>query len=267
MMEEIEIDAETYRKTKKKVVEYEKKNYNTIALFPSRGKGQWKKMGDHSALIYYYLIAKPLLKNGQMPRFKSDDDALFRFDIGVVSAYGVDVVRERVKKMGFYKGETNSDGKTVISLTISVTKEQMEDLRVQEMKRRDELNKIIEVDSCYPVLHQKLRLLSTRLHQMAYSQMRKIEGRTNGVQLCSAIDQVIRTYLLALKDKKPDFGKTFETMLEDIFLVLVELQVIADAGIWQIEKCAAVGKMTGEIREMIEEEMRKLKKKNGKKVG
>lgn len=94
----VEVSNKEYLENKKNVVKFEKTNYDTIALIPSRGKGSWKKFGDHSALIYYYYIL-PLYRK-TFPSFQKDMDNYNCFEYGVMSIKEPSAIYSVFKKEG-----------------------------------------------------------------------------------------------------------------------------------------------------------------------
>ena len=110
----VEISNKNYLENKKKVVKFEKTNYDTIALIPSRGKGTWKKFGDHSALIYYYHVL-PLFRK-TFPSFQKDMDNYNCFEYGVMSIKEPSTIYVTLKKYGLLKKVQCSEGKVFFFL-------------------------------------------------------------------------------------------------------------------------------------------------------
>lgn len=246
------ISNSEYNTMKRKIVEYEKTNFDTIALIPSRGQGDWKKMGDNSALVYYYFVVKP--QNATVA-FRDDTDDYNRFTVGTISANGIASVRRRIVRQNLYKGEKVSRGRVIFELNRSFDPAELEELKKSELKRRADLNRIIKVQTVSPTLSQRLNAAALEIHTAAANKLRHFERDTNGVAFVLAFDNVLRDFYSTPMLPPAELPAVWRRMRADMDKVMIELQVISTARIWSVEKCARLGKDLITISDLIEAEL------------
>lgn len=249
----ITISNKLYNQNKKKAIAFEKTNYDTIALIPSRGNGSWKKFGDHSALIYYYYVL-PLFRK-KFPTFQSDTDDFNKFKYGVMSVNTASTVYAALTKNNLLKSVKCSGGKVFFTLNVTFDQHQIDLWWQEELSRRDKMNNILAVENCLPKFRQKMRQLAKMVHGAVNKKMRKAEQETSGEDLIRAMSEVSRTYYRLMRKFGDDSLRSWEELLVRVDDFCAELQIIIDGGIWSYNAGAKIGELAAEMREMIDHEV------------
>lgn len=250
----IVVSNKDYNQNKKKAIEFEKKNYNTIALIPSRGEGSWKKFGDHSALIYYYFVL-PLFRK-KFPTFHADSDDFNKFEYGVMSVSTASTVYSALIKNKLLKSVKCGDGKVFFTLNVNFDQQQIDLWWQEEQKRRDEMNNILAVENCLPEFRQKMRQLAKMVHGAVNKKMRKAEQETSGEDLIRAMSEISRTYYRLMRKFGDDSLGAWGDLLMRMDDFCAELQIIIDGGIWGYNAGAKIGELAAEMRELVDHEVK-----------
>ena len=251
---EVEISNAEYLQNKKNVVKFEKTNYDTIALIPSRGKGSWKKFGDHSALIYYYHVL-PLYRK-TFPSFQKDMDNYNCFEYGVMSVKEPSAIYDTLKKYDLLKKVQYSEGKVFFSLSRKFTPEQITAWWDEEQARRNRMNEILPVENCLPEFRQKMRQLSKMVRSAINKKMRKTEQETNGERLSTAMDEICRAYYQLMRQFGDKSNTSWENLLIKTDDFCSELQIVVDGGIWSYNAAAKIAELAAEMRELVAHEVK-----------
>lgn len=249
----VTISNKDYNQNKKKAIEFEKTNYNTIALIPSRGSGSWKKFGDHSALIYYYFVL-PLFRK-KFPTFRPDSDDFNKFEYGVMSVNTASTVYSALIKNNLLKDVKNNDGKVFFVLNVNFDQRQIDLWWKEEQQRRESMNNILVVENCLPEFRQKMRQLAKMVHGAVSKKMRKAEQETSGEDLIRAMSEISRTYYRLMRKFGDESLGAWEDLLARVDDFCAELQIIIDSGIWGYNAGAKIGELVSEMREMVKNEV------------
>ena len=257
------VDKNEYIRLKRRLIKFEKKNNQFIALIPCDGDQGWYEMGDISALIYKYRICMPM---GKPVSLMDDSDSFYlQYEYGRVRTRGIDAVKRRIQKAGRYKSEQEKDHCIFFQLKSPYSQAEIARLKEDEITRQAAINSIVKIDFADPALFQKLTEVATRLHRICLSRMDKISRELNGKIMVGLIDDVLRRYYdiscgIGESDDKLETAEIqtlWQEMLKLSRKLLVELQIVAGLKIWEKETCASIGKDVDEIIKMIERNMRK----------
>ncbi|MBR2709823.1 hypothetical protein IKE72_01960 [Candidatus Saccharibacteria bacterium] len=206
----------TYERMKRFVIREERDNYNSIYVLPSVGSKGWHETGDHSALIYYYLILKNRTKK---PKFTHDVYSGYynHYEFGRISIRSIDDIIHNLvaNKIKFRVAHLDDKGRnttspiciTRIRFSSALTDEKMEKLVNMERNRRKNCLRVPRADALDPNLYMNItelaatlnHLMNKNFNALARAELaREIVGQTNGIvrsyleicQIASYMDNV-----------------------------------------------------------------------------
>ena len=200
------VESKEFHRNKHKLIQLERQNYDRIIVIERTGKKgedrDWREIGDHSALLYYYQICEPL---GEQVNFKNDVDSYYeRYEIGLICMNGLTKMRMLIKKSGLYESEQSQGPFRVFKLKKTFTSEDMRRLMQKERKRRKEANEIIKVDFSDPELYICLREVAKKLHKICNEHFDHLSRDTIGRKIVTLADENLTDYrkLCTLSEKK-----------------------------------------------------------------
>lgn len=247
--DKVKITNAEYRASKRKLLKYEEKNYNTIALIPCNGNEGWCEMGDHSALIYYYKICSPA---GIKINFDSDaNDYYNQFKYGRIKTRGFDVVRKRLEKSGLLEHETLRNGRAVFTLNVAYSQKDIDEMWEAEQSRREKIGKILKVEFSDPAIHQMMVHLAVRLHPMCLRRLDKLSSMTIGKRIVETMDGMLRKYY-EMSESKTEHAADWQELKTSCHTLALDLQIISELGLWTRERCAEIGEQVLELEERLE---------------
>lgn len=237
------IERREYDGLKRRCIEFEKKNCDSILIIPCSGDKGWCEMGDRSAILYKYFVCE---KIGANVTLADDYDSFFlQYRLGRVRTRGFSLVKKRIKASGLYASELTHDKCVMVKLKRKFTPEEMLELEKEELARQLALNEIVKIKPLDPMLYQAIVELAARIHRMAFRHMDKVSSATNGRRVVALADSMQRDYLIFseqyAKLSPTERLRRWQKMLRDLELIRLELQIIATNKIWNRNKCAILG--------------------------
>ena len=252
------IERKEYDRLKRRAIKFESNNRKYILVIPCDGEMGWCEMGEHSALMYKYMVCLPL---GVPVTMTDDFDSFYiQYDIGRIRTRGFDVVRSRLEKVGLYKKEQIKDKCMIFELKKALTEEELDRIKNEESIRQLAVNSIVKVDFIDPALYQKLIEVSTRLHRICYRRMDKLSSATNGERMVNIMDEVIRIYYKMAecgRNRPEDLLPYWREMRQTIHQLLIELQIVAGLKLWTRENCMKVGENVLDIEKRIDRQIKR----------
>ena len=246
--DKVKVTNAEYRASKYKLLKYEAKNFNTIALIPCSGDKGWCEMGDNSALIYYYKICYPA---GIKVNFSADvDDYYNKFKYGKIKTRGFGTVRKRLKQSGLFQRELVRDGRAIFTLNVSYSQKDFDEMWADEQARREKIGKILKVEFSDPTIHQMMVHLAVRLHPMCLRRLDKLASNTLGKRMVEEMDEMLRKYY-EMADSKKECKEDWQEMLVYCRDLSIDLQIVSELGLWTREKCAEIGAQVLELEERL----------------
>lgn len=252
------VERKEYDKLKRRAIKFEEKNRQYILVIPCDGEMGWCEMSEHSALMYKYMVCLPL---GVPVTMTDDFDSFYiQYDIGRIRTRGFDVVRNRLKKVGLYKKETEKDRCMIFELKNNLTEKEIARLKNEEVTRQLAVNSIVKVDFMDPALYQKLIEVATRLHRVCYRRMDKLSSATNGERMVGLMDDIIRMYFRMAecgKNQPEDLLSYWREMRQMMHRLLIELQIVSSLKLWTRENCVKIGESVLGVQERIDRQIKR----------
>ena len=252
------VERKEYDKLKRRAIKFEEKNRQYILVIPCDGEMGWCEMSEHSALMYKYMVCLPL---GVPVTMTDDFDSFYiQYDIGRIRTRGFDVVRNRLKKVGLYKKETEKDRCMIFELKNNLTEKEIARLKNEEVTRQLAVNSIVKVDFMDPALYQKLIEVATRLHRVCYRRMDKLSSATNGERMVGLMDDIIRMYFRMAecgKNQPEDLLSYWREMRQMVHRLLIELQIVSSLKLWTRENCVKIGESVLGVQERIDRQIKR----------
>lgn len=253
---DVKTNAKTFIQLKKAVLKHEETNYNRLYLFPCSGNADWRMMGGHSALFYFYHVIRPL---NRKVRFIEDASKYPPISsTGLISAKGTKTIRKRLRQLDLYQAEYHKDGLAIFYLTRTFTKRDVDLLWQTEQKRREELNSIIEVKNADPELMTMIMNATKRLYHVCDTKLKVFPSRTIGVQTVKLMqDLVSEQYRASELTDTQLIRESWRKMLKIANDVLFTLQMMNSWEVWSKENCASIAKEFIAIIEYLEKKLAK----------
>ena len=155
---------ESYREyyaRKRKVVEFERTNYEYLVLYPASDKDTNEKkfynMGGHSAIIYAHEIGPRIGKKKVVLRHDLDhgkDDEKFRS--GICTVANLDELERLLAKEGIRKVKTSDESIVIFKLKRQYPKDEIRAMLREEQQKMDILNATIYSKVLYPDIHAQI---------------------------------------------------------------------------------------------------------------
>ena len=263
-----EVSLKSYRRLRRRLKYKEYSNYDTIYIIPCSGSNNWHEIAEHSALIYYYRVVKKLnLKT----KFYADYFSFYdQYDIGYIRTRSIDYIRRNLGEAGILKDEATEDGIIIFRLKISLTEDEMDELRLAEKKRRLENLTVGETGNLDPELHQLLVASSIRLHRLCNAHLDKLSSQTNGADVVRLMDGLLEKYHQMALIRKDTTARTIEKldlMRTDIYNLIIKVKIVCEAKLWDFETASSVAETLIQIRDRIENDLRRYIKESKKGKG
>lgn len=256
------ISIRKHRNIKARIKRLEHKNYDTIYCLPCAGDKGWYEIAERSALFYYYGACHTL---GIRAKFNADTASFYdQYELGFIRFRGVDSLRENLQKAGMLDDEKRDDGVYVFKLKYQYSEQEISEMIKREKTRRNRNLATVPTGSLDPHLHQYLVHSSARLHRLCNGRLDKLSSQQNGARIVRLIDNLLLIYYqLAMFEKTPvpQVVTKFEEMRHDIYALIIEVQILSVARLWDAEVCASICETLFLARDRIELNLKKYQKK------
>ena len=258
MVEKKVTQKEKRNQLKANVRKLELKNYSKLILFKIDNT-EWYKMGDHSLLIYKYVIAP---KINVQPNVQPDSDYTDTvFEDGLISFHGLEGLMKKLKAAGAYRELKTSETSAVFELTFGVTDEQIKEYR---KKLKEETERAIAVLRpkvfVEPDIYTRLRFIQKRVFEM----VRKssiYERSYNGDLMNRYAHDATQTYLLMNNGTiTEDAGWT--KILKIVELLLIEINFAVELKIWDQNQSVRISEDILTLKRRATQSLNRYKKEN-----
>lgn len=250
------INTNTYKELKRRAFEFEKTNKDSIVIFPAKGDGTWYKMGGNSALFYMRYVMGRLHLSAN---YRDDTDYCYVFDLGTITVRNLELIQKRMERADVLKEVIRGGGSYRYKLKFSHTEKEIEDLRREELFRRERLSKIIEPSFMNPELYVNIAHLAKRCSEMASKRQDHFARSIYGRELVAAANTLFEEYLMMTSIPKENTVENWRKLSEQAVRITVKLQIISELKLWPQDKCAVIGKEAIEINRSILSEAVSLK--------
>ena len=252
---EVEKEKRDYLERKRKMVPFEQRNYDKIALF--RATKGFYVIGGHSAIILSELVA-PDIKMKVVLRKDSDFECAFRE--GIISVKDVDFYKTTLPRSSLIKKEYKETEQSLVFYLKDILSLEQYDLisHTEEIKSAELMN-LASSSVVMPGLYKKVREL-TQATFVKTNKIDKFAQDTIGKELMDNVVKLERAFLLGARTESE-----IEDALNDIeyyaHAVHVTLKIVEDMGIWRAKECWRIGSLTSQIIAQIPVERKAYKLK------
>lgn len=227
---------------KAEVFKMEQGNYDRLILF--RSTGSWWKMGGHSAILYYYKIARRI---GRAARLQNDRDFYSRFTEGVVSVRRPEDLVEKLADIGV-ELVTNDKDLKIFKLEKSISKSDYEILAKSEQVKLDKINQIILPKLMRPDLHSNL----LNLLRSAYFLQRKASNADRVFILDDFLVGVRKMYSCYFMMTKGQITEKealaiINKMAE---VALIQLKIMSEVQLWTSDQILRAANALIDVRQL-----------------
>lgn len=251
-----EKEKQEYFLRKKKMLEFEKKNFDKIVLFKAT-KGFYVIAG-HSAVILFEMIA-PLEKLHVVMR--EDTDIKYKFKEGLISVKDLDFYKQALPGCELIKNDyKESELCVMFYLKEALSPEQYRLYEDAEKIKSEELMNMASSAVVMTGLYSKVRELINAVFAST-KKMDKYGQEMIGAELMRDATELERTFLIGAR-KEEDLDAALTKISLYASRIHVDLKIIEDMGIWRARECWKMGAIASQIitRVPIERKMNKLKK-------
>ena len=223
------ITSREFHAGKRRLITIEQQNYHQIILLSRAGEKtedkNWYEIADHSALIYYYEVCRPL---HETVNFSSDTDSYYeKYQTGLICMNGLKRIKLLIKKSGLYQNEKQNGIFHIFNLNQTFTESHLRDLIEREQSRRRNNNQIIPISFSDPELYIRLRNIAENLHRICNSHFDKLSSFTTGQRLVILSDHILNNYqiLSQIKNSYPHHKlKLWRIIYQDTRKLSFEIQ-------------------------------------------
>ena len=205
-------------KLKRSVRQLELKNYSKLILF--RTDENWYKIGDHSMLIYKYLLAPKLHIE---PNLQPDTDYTRTiFEDGLITFHGLEVLTTRLKSINQLRELKETENSAVIELNLKVSERDLKEFRKRLIDENERALKTIRPKVYLePEIYSKLRHIQKRVFEIV-RKMTPYEREYNGALMDRYAHDMTQTYfLMNIERTAEDAG--WEKLLKMMELLIIEV--------------------------------------------
>lgn len=246
----------TYINNKYTILEFEKTNYNHIAMMRST-HGFYKIFG-HSALFYANDVAPKL---GLTANLQTDGDFKAKSENGFISLRDPESLIEPLAKLGIKKIKThNTTGDFILfKLPWNYTEDQIIELSENSHFAMRNFNHIVIVDNIIPILYVQITELTKAIYENVRGMAGPVEREAFGYSCIEKASEMGRIYI-AMANSRINQADGFQKIKAALNYIKAETKILADLKIWSPRVCARIGDIIVKIQEILENETRRTKK-------
>lgn len=243
-----------YAANKKRIAEFEKTNYEYLALV--RSTNDFYKLFGHSALFYAYSIAPKLNLQANL---QADNDFTARSSEGFVSVRQPEKLTEVLNTLKIKKVKTKSQTGDFIlyKLPWTYTDEQLNDFVEHNHTRMQKFNHIVIVDNVIPVLFIEIEELLKSIYENVRGMSGPTEKETLGYTAINSTAKMAHIYL-DLANGHFDKLTGLKKLKQELKIVKYQTKLIADLKIWTPKTCARIGENIIKVQDIIERELKNI---------
>ena len=244
-----------YFERKRMVLVREKKNYTQLIFMES--SGTWVKAFSHSAIIFVQKIASAI---GSKARLVEDRDFEVRSDTGVVSIPNVEILIEKLKKIGIELIE-KKEGVYTFSLGYRIPADEYNLMRQQNQTIIERTGKMALPTVLMPELLEDIK----ELFRTTFWEIRNMDGAVReliGKDMVKTAQGMVVKYVVMSRDPNSDVKAYLKEAIEDIerfnglYFVLDSLRIVNE------KKMFEIASQTLKVRKQVIYEMKRWMSKN-----
>ena len=219
-------------------------------------------MGGNSLLIYYYEIARKLLK--QKPNLQPDTDyTKCIFEDGVLSFHGTDSIEKRLNKVGVLKEKRSGSTSIVYEMNFTVSQERITELRAKLKAEQERAISILRPSAILvPEIYEQLRHILKRIFECV-RKMNAFERDFNGLVMTNCARDMLKSYRMinsGLIDEKAGWSAIYEKA----DYLIYELSFTSDLRIWRQDVIVSIGADIIQLKRLLEKKLEADGKASGK---
>lgn len=246
-------DYKRYNEVKKKIVELEASNVDSLYLFPASDHKTNKKkfyiLGGASAIIYAHEIGPRI---GKHPVLRRDmDNGTEKLHSGICSVQDLKGLEEKLSKIGIKQIAPPEGYEELIVFRLNRRYEQKELKNMLKAEQEDieKLNKVLYANVLYPDVH-KLVLDLKRVVPRKVKNMDKTYREVVGMKMIDTLEDIIEAYSQMTHGDIDELSGA-ETMLKGLSKMYAQTSLMNELEVWDVSSCARVGDIIAGIRKTL----------------
>ena len=244
-----------YNDNKKFITEFEKTNYQYLALMKSTNN--FYKFFDHSALFYAHHIAPKLNLTAHL---RPDGDFAHKSAIGFVSIREPAKITEALKTLNIkpLKTRDQTGNFLLFKLPWTFTEDQLTEMIEANHFKMQNFNHIVMVDNIIPVLFLQLEELLKAIYENVRGMGGPVERETFGYELIKSTAKMNHLYL-DLTNGQTSKATCLKNLKIELSFVKYQTKLIADLKIWSPKTSARIAEIIIKIQDIIDREQKTIK--------
>lgn len=243
-----------YTANKKRVSDFEKTNYEYIALI--RSTNDYYKLFGHSALYYTFSLAPKL----SIPvHIQEDKDYTARSSEGFVSIRDLDGFTKSLQSLNIKRIKTKDRSGDFIlyKLPWHYTEEQLASFIENNHTNIQKFNHVVIVDNIIPVLFVQTEELLKAIYENVRGMASPVERETFGYATINNAITIAHLYF-DLANGHLNKLSCLKQMKTPLKLVKYQVKLITDLKIWTPKTCARIGEIIIKLQDIIEHEIKNI---------
>lgn len=244
-----------YNNNKKFIIEFEKTNYEYLALM--RSTHGFYKIFDHSALFYIHSIAPKLNLQANL---QTDGDFAHKSAIGFVSIREPARIAETLQTLNInqLKTKDRTGNYLLFKLPWRYTEDQLAEMVENHHFQMQHFNHIVLVDNIIPVLFLQLEELLKIIYENVRGMGGPVERKAFGYDLVKAVTEMNHLYF-SLTNGQTDKLTCLTHLKHQLTFVKYQTKLIADLKIWQPRTIARITEAIIKVQDIINRELKRTK--------
>ncbi|MBQ6414265.1 hypothetical protein IJI28_01410 [Candidatus Saccharibacteria bacterium] len=243
-----------YTSNKNYIMEFEKTNYNYLALV--RSTHNYYKIFGHSALFYTYSLAPKLNLNANL---QDDKDYTSKSDTGFVSIRDISKLTTLLATLDIKRVKTkNQTGDFVLfKFPWAFTETQINDFNEQNLIQLQQFNHIVIVDNVIPVLFITAEELLKTIYENVRGMGNPVAREALGYKIITSATTIIYLYL-DLANGHIDKLKCLKAIKSELKTIKYQIKILTDLRIWTPKICSRLGESIIKMQDIIERELKHI---------
>lgn len=219
-IDKIKIDKTRYYDIKRRVLGWEKDNYDRLAVVED--SNGMHKLFDHSAVIYAHDVAKRLKIKVEL---KSDSDFEMTSTKPVVLIHDMDTVERKMSTIGIKKISVD-DGVAVYDLGYTVDPVEYKAMLTEEEELKNRINNLVLPSEVYPSLRFEMEQLTKKIYE-AVRKMEAVAREAVGLELLKLMAEAMEGFIEAANGHE-DIDEYLQELVKLLRHLSARMKVILD---------------------------------------
>lgn len=242
-----------YYERKRKVVEFEKTNYEFLALLPAsdsyKSDTGFYVMGDNSAIMFAVEYG-PRIKRSPTLRYDMDNGKDHeKFKKGVCFIRDLSKLEKELATIGVERKKTKDEALILFKLPTKHDAKEIRAMYKQEQERLDKLNAIVYSKVLYPDIHKQIITMKHDIPVKIKNMDPTYRGLV-GHYTIDALVRIMKTYM-GMTHGMVDEKLAGRTIIEECDVILSMLSMYSELQLLEVSTCIRVANTVNGLRQLV----------------